>query len=90
MIVLHPKYINEIKSHPNLSFDEANKKVRVFTCETSRVLIVQAFSAGKYPGFEAFEGFDKDKDHIMLDVINKKLTQALGKMIPLSGSPVRC
>ena len=48
------------------------------------VLIVQAFSAGKYPGFEAFDGFDKDKDHIMLNVINKKLTQALGRMIPLS------
>lgn len=27
MIVLHPKYIDEIKNHPDLSFDDAIKKV---------------------------------------------------------------
>lgn len=26
MIVLHPKYIDEIKNHPDLSFDDAIKK----------------------------------------------------------------
>lgn len=26
-IVLHPKYVNEIKNNPSLNFDEANKKV---------------------------------------------------------------
>lgn len=28
LIVLHPKYIDEIKSHPYLSFEGANRKVR--------------------------------------------------------------
>jgi tetrahydromethanopterin S-methyltransferase subunit G len=27
MIVLHPKYIDEIKSHPDMSFADAVKKV---------------------------------------------------------------
>ena len=27
MIILHPKYLNEVKSHPDLSFMEANRKV---------------------------------------------------------------
>ncbi|RHZ56963.1 hypothetical protein CDV55_102522 [Aspergillus turcosus] len=68
MIVLHPRYIDEIKSHPDLDFDEANKK---------------AFFGAKIPGFEAFEGLGPD--HILLDVINKKLTQTLGSLtIPLS------
>jgi hypothetical protein len=29
MIVLHPRYMDELKSHPDLDFNEANKKVRV-------------------------------------------------------------
>lgn len=29
LIVLHPKYIDEIKSHPHLDFDGATQKVRV-------------------------------------------------------------
>lgn len=28
MIVLHPRYMDEVKSHPHLTFDEANRKVR--------------------------------------------------------------
>ncbi|CAG8395244.1 unnamed protein product [Penicillium salamii] len=39
MIVLHPKYIDEIKNHPDLSFDEAIKK---------------AFFDNRIPGFEPF------------------------------------
>lgn len=30
MIILHPKYLNEVKSHPDLSFRQANQKVFVF------------------------------------------------------------
>ncbi|KAF4201487.1 hypothetical protein CNMCM8927_001473 [Aspergillus lentulus] len=68
MIVLHPRYLDEIKSHPRLSFDEANKK---------------AFFGAKIPGFEPFEGLDKE--NIALDVINKKLTHTLGSLTtPLS------
>lgn len=26
MIVLHPRYMDEIKSHPNLDFEGANRK----------------------------------------------------------------
>ncbi|CAG7973909.1 unnamed protein product [Penicillium salamii] len=37
MIVLHPKYINEIKNHPDLSFDDAIKKL---------------FFDNRIPGFE--------------------------------------
>jgi hypothetical protein len=33
MIVLHPRYLDEIKSHPHLSFDEANKKVSLQNCQ---------------------------------------------------------
>ena len=61
MIVLHPRYIDEVKSHPDLLFDEANRK---------------AFFAG-YPGFEAFDATGKERV-IMLDLINKRLTQSLG------------
>lgn len=28
LIVLHPKYVDEIKSHPHLDFEAATKKVR--------------------------------------------------------------
>ncbi|KAF7182960.1 hypothetical protein CNMCM7691_002704 [Aspergillus felis] len=68
MIVLHPRYMDELKSHPDLDFNEANKK---------------AFFGAKLPGFEPFEGLDKER--IALDVINKKLTHTLGSLtIPLS------
>jgi hypothetical protein len=66
MIVLHPQYINEVKSHPDLRFDEANRK---------------AFFAD-YPGFEPFDGRGKER-MIILDLINKKLTQSLGMCICL-------
>ncbi|KAH1310579.1 hypothetical protein KXX24_004845 [Aspergillus fumigatus] len=60
MIVLHPRYMDEVKSHPHLTFDEANRK---------------AFFGAKLPGFEPF-GLDK----ITVDVINNKLTHALGSL----------
>ncbi|GES63543.1 cytochrome P450 [Aspergillus terreus] len=67
-IVLHPKYVNEIKNNPSLNFDEANKK---------------SFFGSKIPGFEPFDGIDKEG--ILLEVINKKLTHTLGQLtIPLS------
>jgi hypothetical protein len=37
---------------------------------------MQAFFGAKVPGFEPFEGLDKE--NIALDVINKKLTHTLG------------
>lgn len=68
MIVLHPRLMNEVKSHPHLSFDEATKRL---------------FFGGQFPGFEVFEG--QDKDHIMLNIINKKITHTLGQQtVPLS------
>ncbi|RAH46897.1 cytochrome P450 [Aspergillus brunneoviolaceus CBS 621.78] len=39
-IVLHPSLVDEVKNHPHLSFDEANKKF---------------FFGSKIPGFEVFE-----------------------------------
>ncbi|KAJ5884561.1 hypothetical protein N7504_012133 [Penicillium tannophilum] len=39
LIVLHPKYIDEIKSHPHLDFDGATQKL---------------FFSGRIPGFEPF------------------------------------
>ncbi|KAF9888074.1 hypothetical protein FE257_009339 [Aspergillus nanangensis] len=44
-IVLHPKYVNEVKNHPHLSFDQANKK---------------AFFGSKIRGLEPFDGLDKE------------------------------
>lgn len=29
VILLHPRLINEVKSHPHLSFDEATKRVSI-------------------------------------------------------------
>lgn len=70
MIVLHPQYINEVKSHPDLLLDEAIRK---------------AFFAG-YPGFEAFDSRGKERA-IMLDLINKRLTQSLGTALSSSKEP---
>lgn len=44
------------------------------------VLTNQSFFAG-YPGFEAFDSRGKSRI-IMLDMINKRLTQSLGKESP--------
>lgn len=78
-IVLHPRYVDEIKNHPNLSFDEANKKVSVpsiFLGSTADAESIQSFFGSKIPGFEPFDGIDKEG--ILLEVINKKLTHTLG------------
>ncbi|KAE8144230.1 cytochrome P450 [Aspergillus avenaceus] len=45
-VVLHPKYINEIKSHPDLNFKDA---------------LVKSFFGGQFPGFEPFSGHDKEQ-----------------------------
>ncbi|OJJ45420.1 hypothetical protein ASPZODRAFT_99457 [Penicilliopsis zonata CBS 506.65] len=45
VIVLHPKYMEELKSHPDLSFEEAMNK---------------AFFGGKYPGFDVFAPIDHE------------------------------
>ncbi|XRM46627.1 hypothetical protein ABZX51_009656 [Aspergillus tubingensis] len=41
MLILHPKYVNEVRRHPSLSLEEAVKK---------------SLPVGDYPGFEAFRG----------------------------------
>ncbi|KAK2768531.1 hypothetical protein FQN54_000387 [Arachnomyces sp. PD_36] len=67
VIVLHPRYLEEVKSHPHLDFHKAIRK---------------SFFGGRYPGFEVFQG---DTDNIVTDLVNKKLTHALGQItIPLS------
>jgi hypothetical protein len=38
LIILHPRYMDEIKSHPNLDFGGANRKV---CCETDRPTYLQ-------------------------------------------------
>ncbi|KAI2820521.1 hypothetical protein CBS115989_3651 [Aspergillus niger] len=41
MLVLHPKYVDEVRRHPSLSLEEAVK---------------ESLPVGDYPGFEAFRG----------------------------------
>ena len=84
MIILHPKYINEVKSHPDLSFMEANKKVFYIyiSKDLNQALTAQAFFAG-YPGFDAFSGTQEDRV-VLVDMINKRLTQSLGTGLSLS------
>lgn len=38
LIVLHPKYVDEIKSHPYLDFEGAVRKV--VSCRVKRILII--------------------------------------------------
>lgn len=78
LIVLHPKYIDEIKSHPHLDFDSATQKVRVAptTLEYWRLIRLQNFFSGRIPGFEPFHV--NGASRVFLDSVRIKLTQALG------------
>ncbi|KAJ5703643.1 hypothetical protein N7493_011568 [Penicillium malachiteum] len=69
LIILHPKYIDEIKNHPHLDFERATEK---------------NFFSGRIPGFEPFS-HPNGGSQVLLDSVRIKLTQALGGLtIPLS------
>ncbi|KAJ5627427.1 hypothetical protein N7528_004854 [Penicillium herquei] len=69
LIILHPKYIDEIKNHPHLDFARAIEK---------------NFFSGRIPGFEPFS-HPNGGSQVLLDSVRIKLTQALGGLtIPLS------
>ncbi|KAJ5662701.1 hypothetical protein N7462_011627 [Penicillium macrosclerotiorum] len=70
LIVLDPKYIDEIKSHPHLDFQRATTK---------------NFFDDRIAGFEAFHPKGSKAGQITVDLVRVKLTQALGSLtIPLS------
>ncbi|KAJ6141563.1 Cytochrome P450 [Penicillium chermesinum] len=66
-IILHPKYIDEVKAHPDLHFLEAIRK---------------NFFANRVPGFEGFHagGGSEKGDRILVDAVRVNLTQALGSL----------
>ncbi|KAJ5653715.1 hypothetical protein N7490_000718 [Penicillium lividum] len=84
LIILHPKYIDEIKSHPHLNFEGASQTVRIAI--TSLELATnydQSFFSGRIPGFEPFH--TNGASRVLVDSVRIKLTQALnGLTIPLS------
>ncbi|PYH65867.1 cytochrome P450 [Aspergillus vadensis CBS 113365] len=64
MLILHPKYINKVRRHPSLNLEKAVKKV-----------VYPSLPVRDYPGFETFRG--TENHHILLDIINQKITQNL-------------
>ncbi|KAJ5179836.1 hypothetical protein N7492_003046 [Penicillium capsulatum] len=62
LIVLHPKYVDEIKNHPYLDFEQFVRKVTFFH---DRIAGFEAFHPGRASG-------------LLVDVIRIKLNQALG------------
>lgn len=92
LIVLHPKYVDEIKNHPHLDFELATKKVgyTIFVTSTSQNIDMdrtdhhENFFENRIAGFEAFHPAGSSR--VILDTVRIKLTQALGMRIDVSSS----
>lgn len=62
-VVLHPRLMNEVKSHPHLSFDEAVGRVsgHFMNHSISHLLIVVVIPRGKDPRVQGFRGHGQGK-----------------------------
>jgi hypothetical protein len=95
LIVLHPKYVDEIKSHPHLDFELATKKVgyTIFITSIAQNMGTehqtdhsQNFFEDRIAGFEAFHPAGASR--VILDTVRIKLTQALGMQTPICSEKV--
>lgn len=54
-IVLHPRYVDELKNHPHLDFGEAVRKVTTYIGRRGRVLTISVLLWCNHTGVRALQ-----------------------------------